>query len=533
MSIQRSLAERVFIYDTTLRDGAQGEGINFSEAGKIRFALMLDKFGVDFIEGGFAGSNPRDRRFFEDIAREKLTHAKVVAFGSTRRADRSVESDEQLAGLLAAECEWVTIYGKSWLLHVTDVLRTTPDNNLRMIGETVGYLRKHGRQVFYDAEHFFDGYKDNPEYAVAALQAAVDEGAAGVILCDTNGGTLPHEIFEITKAVTGLLPEGYMVGIHTHNDSGLAVANSLESVRAGARQVQGCINGYGERSGNANLVSIIPSLELKMGYRCVGRERLRSLRSIAMATADLVNQRPDLRQPFVGRGAFCHKAGAHVNGIQKNSRSFEHIEPELVGNERQIVVSELAGASNIVMKAQELGVTVDELDKQAARSILAEIKQLENQGYSYEGADGSFKIVLQKILKQHTPFFELDGFRVIVEKRGKDQPCITEATVKVKVADETELTAGEGSGPVDALNAALRQALTRFYPEISDVTLTDYSVRILDPQEATKAVTRVLIESGDGKRSWSTVGVSENIIEASWQALLDSVEYKLFADRNG
>jgi len=522
--------EKVDIYDTTLRDGAQGEGISFSDTAKVRFAHLLDDFGVDFIEGGFAGSNPRDRRFFDDIRKERLAHARVTAFGSTRRVDVDAQGDPQLAGLLAAETEWVTIYGKSWLLHVRDVLRTTGDNNLQMIADTVGFLRAAGRRVLFDAEHFFDGYKDDSAYALGALQAALREGADGVVLCDTNGGCLPHEIFAITQTVCAALP-GAQVGIHTHNDSGLAVAASLEAVRAGARQVQGCVNGYGERTGNANLTAIIPALELKMGFACVGAERLRRLREVSLVTDDLANQRPDPRQPYVGRSAFSHKAGAHVNAVQKNTRTFEHIEPETVGNQRHVLVSELSGAANVMMKAAELGTDFSGLDKERARAILDEVKRRENRGYSYESADGSFKILLQKVLNTHRPFFELEGFRVIVEKRGSEEPCLSEATVKVKVNGVTELTAGEGQGPVDALNAALRQALTRFYPEIEQITLTDYRVRILDPQEATRAMTRVLIESGDGARQWGTVGVSENIIEASWQALLDSIEYKLFETR--
>ena len=522
--------QKVFLYDTTLRDGAQGEGISFSDAGKVRFARMLDEFGVDYIEGGFAGSNPRDQRFFEDIRKERLTHAHVTAFGSTRRVDLDAKDDPQLAGLVAAETEWVTIYGKAWMLHVKDVLRTTGERNLQMIADTVGFLKAAGRQVFFDAEHFFDGYKADPAYALKALGAAVREGAAGVVLCDTNGGCLPHEVYAITRAVCEAFP-GVEVGIHTHNDSGLAVATSLEAVRAGARQVQGAINGYGERTGNANLVTILPALELKMGFLCVGAEKLRKLRDVSLLTDDLANQRSDARQPYVGRAAFSHKAGAHVNAIQKNPKTFEHVQPEVVGNERHVLISELSGTSNVLLKAAELGMDLSSLDKTAMHAILDEVKRRENRGYSYESADGSFKILLQKVLKKHTRFFELESFRVIVEKRGRDEPCISEATIKVKVAGETELTAGEGHGPVDALNAALRQALTRFYPEIENIALTDYRVRILDPKEATRAMTRVLIESGDGQRQWGTVGVSENIIEASWQALLDSVEYKLYEDR--
>ena len=523
------LSKKVFLYDTTLRDGAQGEGISFSDSGKLRFAHLLDEFGVDYIEGGFAGSNPRDQKFFADIRKEPLTHARITAFGSTRRVDVEAKDDPQLAGLLAAETEWVTIYGKSWQLHVRDVLRTTAENNLQMIADTVGFLKASGRRVIFDAEHFFDGYKDDPDYALKAVGAAVREGAASVVLCDTNGGCLPHEVYALTRTVCEAFP-GLEIGIHTHNDSGLAVATSLEAVRAGARQVQGVVNGYGERAGNANWITVLPALELKMGFRCTGAEKLRKLSEVSLVTDDLTNQRADPRQPYVGRAAFSHKAGAHVNAVQKNPRSFEHVEPEQVGNQRHVLVSELSGASNVLLKAAELGVDLSSLDKEATRAILEEVKRRENCGYSYESADGSFKILLQKVLKKHTRFFELEGFRVIVEKRGRDEPCISEATIKVKVAGETELTAGEGRGPVDALNAALRQALTRFYPEIDNIALTDFRVRILDPREATRAVTRVLIESGDGKRQWGTVGVSENIIEAAWQALLDSVEYKLYED---
>jgi 2-isopropylmalate synthase len=521
------MKNKVFIYDTTLRDGAQGEGVSFSDAGKVRFAKMMDGFGMDFIEGGFAGSNPRDQKFFKDIRKETLRHAKITAFGSTRRADVDAAQDPQLQGLLAANTEWVTIYGKSWLLHVTDVLKTTGENNLQMIADTVGFLKNAGRQVFFDAEHFFDGYKDNPEYALKVLKAAVSEGAAGLILCDTNGGSLPHEIYDVVRGVCKAFPK-VQVGIHAHNDGGLSVANSLEAVRAGACHVQGTINGYGERTGNANLTTIIPSLELKMGRFCVGADKLRDLREISVITDDLANQRVDPRQPYVGNTAFSHKAGMHVNAVQKNARTFEHIAPEQVGNQRHVLISELSGASNIMMKAKELGVDVDQLTKDDSRAILNELKLRENKGYSYEAADGSFKILLQKVLNKHKPFFELEGFRVIVEKRGREQPCVSEATIKVKVGNETELTAGEGDGPVDALNAALRAALTRFYPEIAQIVLTDYRVRILDPKQATRAMTRVLIESSDGKKQWGTVGVSENIIEASWQALLDSVEHKLY-----
>jgi len=520
---------KIYLYDTTLRDGAQGEGVSFSDSGKIRFAHMLDEFGFDYIEGGYAGSNPRDRKFFDDIRGERLSHAVVAAFGSTRRADTDAADDPQIQGLLAAETELCTVFGKTWTLHVRDVLRTSNANNTQMIADTVGFFRANGRRVLFDGEHFFDGYKDNPEYAMGCLDAAVREGAMGVVLCDTNGGCLPHEVFTITARVRARFPD-IQVGIHVHNDAGLAIANSIEAVRAGADHVQGTINGYGERTGNANLVAIIPALELKMGRSCVGAANLRKLTTLAAVTDDLVNLRGDPRQPYVGRNAFSHKAGAHVNAVQKNPRTFEHIPPETVGNQRRILVSELSGGSNVLMKAAEVGIPELADDKAAVRRVLDEIKRKENAGYSFESADGSFKILVQKVMKTHQPFFELEGFRVIVEKRGRDEPCLSEATLKLRVNGETELMAGEGSGPVDALNQALTQALVRFYPNITDMSLSDYRVRILDPHEATAARTRVLIESGDGRKQWGTVGVSQNIIEASWQALVDSVEYKLFED---
>jgi len=523
---------RVSIYDTTLRDGAQGEGVAFSDTGKVRFALALDDLGVDIIEGGFAGSNPRDLKFFADIRRERLSHARIAAFGSTRRANLDAADDPQIQGLLAAETPVTTIYGKSWLLHVNEVLRTTAENNLQMIADTVGLLRCQGREVVFDAEHFFDGYKDNPAYALQALGAAAREGASALVLCDTNGGCLPHEVFAITQAVVAAFP-GVRIGIHTHNDAGLAAANSIEAVRAGALQVQGTVNGYGERAGNANLLTIIPALQCKLGLDCVGSENLKKLCAVSALADELTNQRPEPRQPYVGRSAFSHKAGAHVNAIQKNPRSFEHMTPETVGNSRRILVSELSGGANVLMKAAEMGDNRLANDKDAAKKVLEALKKREQEGYSFESADGSFRLLVNKVLDTHHKLFEFEGFRVIVEKRGRDEPCISEATVKVSVNGETELTVGEGNGPVDALNAALRKALTRFYPTISEMSLSDYRVRILDPESAARAVTRVVIESTDGHRQWGTVGVSQNIIEASWQALLDSVEFKLLDETDG
>jgi len=520
---------RVSLYDATLRDGMQGAGINFSESGKMRFAHLLDEFGIDFIEGGFAGSTPGSRRFFEQARREHFSHSKIVAFGSTRRAHIAVEEDSQLNELLQAETEHVAIFGKSSLFHVTDVLGVSAEMNLQMIEDSVAFLAEHGRKVFFDAEQFFDGYKQDAAYAVRTLEIAQSAGAIGLVLCDTNGGCLPHEIFETVQTVVAKFPQT-CIAIHTHNDSGMAVACSIEAVRAGASQVQGCVNGYGERTGNADLISIIPALELKMGLPCIGDGQLKNLREISIVADDLANLRPDPSAPYVGRDAFCHKAGTHANAVMKNPKTFEHVAPESVGNQRQFVLSDQSGGAIVRQKAKELGFDVSESDPKLIRSVLKEIKQRELDGYAYEAADGSFKILLQKMMKRHTPAFELDGFRVIVEKRGRDEPCISEATIKVRVNGKEELTAGEGHGPVDALNEAMRKALTHFYPEIEQVQLTDFRVRILDPQDATRAQTRVVIESSDGMRQWGTVGVSENIIEASWQALLDSVEYKLLDD---
>ena len=516
---------KIFLYDTTLRDGAQAEGLSFAGAGKLKVALRLDRFGVDYIEGGYAGSNAKDMEFFREIRRHELGHARIAAFGSTRRAGVRVRDDVFVASLLKAQTPVVTLVGKSSRLHVRDVLRTTPEENLAMIADTVGYLKARGKEVFFDAEHFFDGYKDSAEHAMRSLLAAVGAGADAVVLCDTNGGTLPHDIHRITAEVVGAVKVA--VGIHCHNDIGMAVAGSIEAVRAGAVQVQGTVNGYGERCGNANLCSIVPTLQLKMGFGCVREAQLKALRELSLSVDDIANLRPDPRAPYVGQSAFGHKAGQHVNAVRKNPRTFEHIRPEQVGNERRVLVSELSGSSNVLLKAIELGAGLKQ-SAEGAREVLQALKHLESKGYAFESADASFRILIQKVLKKHRPFFELEGFRVSVEKRGKDGPCVSEATVKVRVKGEVEQTAADGDGPVNALDKALRKALMRFYPEIAGVHLTDFRVRILDPEEATAAKTRVLIESSDGVESWGTVGVSGNIIEASWEALIDSVEYKLF-----
>ena len=515
-------------YDATLRDGAQALGITFSPAGKLRLAHLLDEFGVPYLEGGFAGSNERDMQFFRDIAKEKLSQVRVAAFGTTRRAGSRVDEDEFVQALLRAETPVATIFGKCWKLHVREVLRTSAKENLDMVSETVAYLKAHGRETVFDAEHFFDGFKDDPDYALAVLRRAREAGASALALCDTNGGSLPHEIFEIVSTVRKALGPDVLLGIHAHNDSGLAVANSVEAFRAGARMVQGCVNGYGERAGNANLTTLIPTLQLKLGAVAVPPEKLATLRTLSRAVDDLANQRPDPRAPYVGDAAFSHKAGTHVSGVRRNPATFEHVPPESVGNERHVVLSELSGASNVLYRLKQAGSGAADVSKEDVKKIVAELKAREAEGYTFESADASFRILVRKALAEHRPFFVLEGFRVIVEKRGGGQPCLSEATVKIRVGDHAEITAAESvNGPVDALDKALRKALAAFYPEIAKVVLTDFRVRILDPNEATGATTRVLIESTDGEKRWGTVGVSPNIIEAAWQALLDSVEYKL------
>lgn len=519
--------KKIAIYDTTLRDGSQAEGVSFSLAAKLRIAERLDAFGVDYIEGGFAASNPKDMEFFRAIKKKNLTRSKVAAFGSTRRANTPVAEDKGVIALLDADTEVVTIFGKSWTLHVEEVLRTTREENLAMIADTVRYLKEQGREVIYDAEHFYDGYKADPDYAMASLKAAAEAGADMVVPCDTNGGMLPEDVYEVTQRVMAEL--SCPIGIHAHNDSACGVANSLAAVRAGAVHVQGTMNGIGERCGNADLIPICANLKLKMGMDCLAEESMKHLRDVSLFVSEMANIRPNTKAPYVGESAFAHKAGMHVDGVRKVAHSFEHINPDTVGNKRRILISELSGASNVFLKAVEMGLSVDKSSPEV-KDVLHELERQEREGYEFEAAEASFRLLIQKVLKAHKSFFELEGFRVIVEKRSKDEPCITEATIKVNVNGETEHMVGEGDGPVDALNQALRRALTRFYPSIADVVLTDYKVRILDPEEATAAVTRVLIESSDGEDTWGTVGVSGNILEASWEALVDSVEYKLFLD---
>jgi 2-isopropylmalate synthase len=515
----------LFLYDTTLRDGTQGEGFQLSGLDKLRIAKRLDEFGVDYIEGGWPGSNPKDIEFFREAKHLKLTHAKLAAFGSTRRADTPVEEDPQVRLLLEAETPVVTIFGKSWELQVTEVLRTTIEENQAMIRDTVAHLVKHGREVVYDAEHFFDGYKDSPAHALATLQAAADGGASCLVLCDTNGGTLPSEIMEICEAVKNHLP-ATPVGIHTHNDCELAVANAIAAVSAGANHIQGTINGYGERTGNCNLTSVIPILQLKMGVQVV--PQLEKLRELSYFVDDVSNNPHFARAAFVGRTAFAHKGGMHVNAVQKLARSYEHIVPGSVGNEQNILVSELSGQSNILIKAQELGIPLAKGSPEAS-AILRRVKQLENDGYSYEAAGGSLEILIRRELGTYSKTFDLTEYHTSFRQYRDGHPPVCEATVKLSVDGTPELTVAEGNGVVNALDLALRKALLPFYPEIADVSLVDYKVRILDGHDATAAKTRVLIVSSDGISTWGTVGVSDNIIEASWLALVDGID--LFLQR--
>jgi len=515
----------VFLYDTTLRDGTQGEGFQLSVLDKLRIVERLDAFGIDIIEGGWPGSNPKDVEFFREAKKLQLKHAKLAAFGSTRRAAVAVEDDAQVRLLLESETPVVTVFGKSWEMQVTKVLRTTVKENLAMIRDTVAHLVKHGREVVYDAEHFFDGYKDAAEHALATLEAAVQGGASWLVLCDTNGGTLPSEVMQICKAVKTRLP-AMPLGIHTHNDCELAVANAIAAVSAGATQIQGTINGYGERTGNCNLISIIPILQLKMGLHVV--PHLEKLHDLSYFVDDVSNNTHYARAPFVGRSAFAHKGGMHVNAVRKLARSYEHLEPASVGNQQHILVSELSGEANILSKAEELGLALAK-GSPAASAILKRVKQLENEGYSFEAAGGSLELLIRRELGDHKKPFDLTEYHTSFRQYRDGHPAVCEATVKLVVDGTPELTVAEGRGVVNALDRALRKALMPFYPEIVGVSLVDYKVRIIDGHDATAAKTRVLVVSTDGQAHWGTVGVSENIIEASWQALVDGID--LFLQR--
>lgn len=515
----------IIIYDTTLRDGTQGENISFTVTSKLRLTEKLDQFGIDYIEGGWPGSNPRDMAYFEEVAGIKLEHAKVAAFGSTRRANQKVEDDPQIKLLLDSNTPVITIFGKSWLLHVLQVLRTTEEENLLMIEDSVRFLVEQGREVIYDAEHFFDGYADNPDYAVATLEAAAKGGALYLVLCDTNGGRLVDEIGEATAAMVSRFPDN-LIGTHCHNDSGVGVAVSLSAVMAGATMVHGTMNGYGERNGNANLTSIIPNLALKLNYSINCAAHLSKLRDLSLFVDDLANLRPDIRAPYVGASSFAHKGGVHANAASKVARSYEHIEPALVGNRQRVLISDLSGRSSIMMKAHEIGIDLDE-KSDAMKSLLEELKDLEFRGYEFESADASFKLLLNKWLKKKKDYFELISYKVTTERDETKGEMISEASVKLKVDDEIHHTVAKARGPVGALDNALRQALAKSYPCINEVGLRDYKVRILDSGKGANSRILVQIESSDGKEFWGTVGASDNIIEASWEALKDSVEYKL------
>jgi 2-isopropylmalate synthase len=510
------------IYDTTLRDGTQGEGVTFSVTDKLRVAERLDAFGVHYIEGGWPGSNPRDIEFFEQAKGRTFRHARLAAFGSTRRKDTPVEADDQVRLLLDAGTPVVTIFGKTWMLHVLEVLQTTPDENLAMIADTVRHLKAHGKYVVYDAEHAFDGTKDDREYALATWKAAEAAGADCITLCDTNGGSLPAEIAEIVKFARTRLSA--QLGIHTHDDTGLGVANALAAVEAGATHVQGTINGFGERTGNCNLTSVMPLLQFKLKQPNVPTASFPQLKELSQFVDETANIRPNPRLPWVGSGAFSHKGGAHVNAVQKVIRSYEHIDPALIGNSRHVLISDLAGRSNIVMKARELGFDVSNSTPQL-REMLSRIKALEHQGFEFESADGSLALLIRRSLTDTPPPFVVDAYHVAVRRDGDTSSC--EAVVKVRVGDESEHRVAEGDGPVNALDAALRSALVRYYPQLHDVKLTDYKVRIIDSRTGTAARTRVIIQSSDGAAEWGTVGVNDNIVEASLQALVDSLEYAL------
>lgn len=516
---------KIFIYDTTLRDGEQGEGISFSVEDKLKIAKRLDDAGIDYIEGGWPGSNPKAAEFFQRIKSITLIHSKIAAFGSTRRANIRAEDDSNLISLIESGAPVVTIFGKTWDLHVTDALRVPLEQNIEMIYDSVQFLKKQGREVIYDAEHFFDGYKANPNYAVKTLKAAETAGADCIALCDTNGGSLPTEIAAIINALRKDI--SVPIGIHAHNDSETAVANSIAAVHSGAVHIQGTINGYGERCGNANLCSIIPTLQLKLGYECIPDKSLCELTSLSYYVDEVANVVPYDRQPFVGRSAFAHKAGVHVDAMLKQPLTYEHITPEKVGNERRILISELAGASSIAHKAQKYGVDLTKKSPET-REVLQRIVELENKGFSFEGAEASFELLLWKSMGTYRKLFDLKSFRVIVEKRDTDAQPITEATLRVAVNGKELLTVAEGDGPVHALDNALRNALVKFYPEeLKHIKLTDFKVRVLNAKDATAAGVRAIVESTDGTSSWGTVGVSTNIIEASWSALVDSVEYGL------
>ena len=519
--------KNVVIYDSTLRDGAQGEGISFSVNDKLKIVKALDELGVHYIEAGNPGSNPKDLEFFTSVKEIQLENAKLVAFGSTRRRNIEAKDDKNIQSILTADTDYVAIFGKSWDFHVTDIINTTLEENLNMISDTISFFVDEGKKVIFDAEHFFDGYKANPEYAMKALSVAAEAGAFSLALCDTNGGTLPDEVYEITKEVTNRFD--IEVSIHCHNDCGLAVANSIMSVKAGTRAVQGTLVGFGERCGNANLSTVISILQIKQDYYCIDEDKLELLTPVCRRIADIANINLLEGMPFVGKSAFTHKGGMHIDAVNKNTVSFEHIQPELVGNTRRFLTSEVAGRSTILKQIQKIAPNVNK-DSSETNLIIKRLKELEHEGYQFEGAESTFELIIRKNLGKYKPFFELVNFKIIGERPEAGDVFSAYAMVKVDVEGTTKITAAEGDGPVNALDKALREALEDFYPELKSVHLFDYKVRVLDSKEATAAKVRVLITSSDGENYWSTVGVSTDIIEASLIALIDAIEYKLIKE---
>ena len=523
------MPKKIELYDTTLRDGSQAEGVSFSLEDKLRIAQKLDEIGITYIEGGWPGSNPKDAEFFERARGLKLQNARITAFCSTRRANITAEKDVNLAAALDSGAKIVTLVGKSSDLHVTEVLSTTLEENLNMIADSIGYLKAKGITVFYDAEHFFDGYKANADYALQTIKIAAKAGAERIILCDTNGGSMPQEIAAIVTEAANVT--GVPLGVHCHNDTDLAVANSLAAIAAGATQVQGTINGIGERCGNANLVSVIANLKLKLGIDCVTDDQLGKLKAVSAFVSETANRAPNPFQPYVGESAFTHKGGLHAAAMAKVESSYQHIAPEKVGNLKRVVVSELAGRVNVIAKAKEMGIDLS-ASGDVTQRVLGQVKEMESRGYVYEGAEASFEMLVRRSLPGYRPLFTLVDFMVVVEKNRRASmrdtgDCLAEAMVKVSVDGATLHTAAEGNGPVNALDEALRRALVQFYPRLAMVKLVDYKVRIVDEAEGTEATVRVIIESTDGERRWRTVGCSANVIEASWLALLDALEYWL------
>jgi 2-isopropylmalate synthase len=517
--------EKIKLYDTTLRDGMQAEGVSFSLEDKFSIARCLDQLGLDYIEGGFAASNPKEMMFFREVAKLALKNAKIVAFGSTRRADRSVSDDVSLNSILECKTPAATLVGKTWDMHVTQVLACTLDENIAICAESVDYIKKQGIEVIFDAEHFFDGYSNNSEYAMKVLSAAADSGADIITLCDTNGGSTPDRVYEITKAVCDKFGS-LTVGIHAHNDSDCATANTLAAVRAGATHIQGTINGLGERCGNANLCTVIPNLAFKMGLDVLSKEKIKTLTEVSRFVFEICNLTPVMNMPYVGESAFAHKAGLHVDALRKDKRTYEHIDPALTGNERRFLISDLSGKSNVLAELEKAKIAED---KKLARKILDRVQKLESEGYQFEAANASFDLLVKKVMGTYKPAFELIKYYVTVEKRTSGD-MVNEATVKLKVGDKIQHVVGEGDGPVNALDAALRKALENIYPALKEMHLIDYKVRVVNAGAGTAAPVRVIIQSRDKTSIWGTVGCSENIIEASWLALVDSVEYKLQKD---